>query len=231
MNNELMVKYKIGDDEIKLTPQIVQEYLVGSEAKITLPEFKMFTELCKVRKLNPFLREAYLIKYSDKNPAQIVVGKDAIYKRATLNPQFNGIESGVIVLNSNNEIIERNGSFKLPTDTLVGGWARVYRKDWEFPIYCGVTYNECVQKKGDGTPNSQWTKQPTMMIEKVAKVRALREAFVEDLAGMYEEEEMNQDIPKEKTTGKEKSEQVIIEAKVEEAVEETPETISFEEIK
>ena len=33
------------------------------------------------------------------------------------------------------------------------------------------------------------------MIEKVAKVRALREAFVEDLAGMYEVEEMNVDLP------------------------------------
>ena len=33
------------------------------------------------------------------------------------------------------------------------------------------------------------------MIEKVAKVRALREAFVEDLAGMYEAEEMNVDLP------------------------------------
>ena len=31
------------------------------------------------------------------------------------------------------------------------------------------------------------------MIEKVAKVRALRETFVEDLAGMYEAEEMQED--------------------------------------
>ena len=35
------------------------------------------------------------------------------------------------------------------------------------------------------------------MIEKVAKVRALREAFVEDLGGMYEAEEMNVELPKE----------------------------------
>ena len=33
------------------------------------------------------------------------------------------------------------------------------------------------------------------MIEKVAKVRALREAFVEDLGGMYEADEMNIDLP------------------------------------
>ena len=35
------------------------------------------------------------------------------------------------------------------------------------------------------------------MVEKVAKVRALRETFVEDLAGMYEAEEMQQEIPQQ----------------------------------
>lgn len=200
MNNEqkkqeIVVKYEIDGQEIKLTPSIVQEYLVGTTAKITMPEFKLFTELCKVRKLNPFLREAYLIKYSEKQPASIVVGKDAILKRAVLNEQYDGMKSGIIVTNENMEVIERKGTFKLPNETLVGGWAEVYRKDWKNSIYCSVSLEESIQKKNDGTPNSNWTKQPATMIEKVAKVRALREAFVEDLAGMYEAEEMNVDLP------------------------------------
>lgn len=200
MNNdqkkqEIVVKYEIDGQEIKLTPSIVQEYLVGTTAKITMPEFKLFTELCKVRKLNPFLREAYLIKYSEKQPASIVVGKDAILKRAVLNEQYDGMKSGIIVTNENMEVIERKGTFKLPNETLVGGWAEVYRKDWKNSIYCSVSLEESIQKKNDGTPNSNWAKQPATMIEKVAKVRALREAFVEDLAGMYEAEEMNVDLP------------------------------------
>ena len=96
MNNqgqEIVVKYEVEGQEVKLTPNIVQQYIVGTDAKITMPEFKMFTELCKVRKLNPFLKEAYLIKYSDKKPAQIVVGKDAILKRAVLNNKYNGMKS------------------------------------------------------------------------------------------------------------------------------------------
>ncbi len=198
MNNqsgELTVKYEVDGQDIKLTPSIVQQYIVGTDAKITLPEFKMFTELCKVRKLNPFLKEAYLIKYKQGTPASIVVGKDAILKRAVLNPKYNGMKSGIVVLTENGEEKERKGTFKLPNETLVGGWAEVFRKDWEHSIFCSVTLDECVQKKYDGTPNTNWTKQPSTMIEKVAKVRALREAFVEDLAGMYEAEEMNTDLP------------------------------------
>ena len=197
MSNELTVVYKVDDQEIKLTPKIVQDYLVGTDAEITLPEFKLFTELCKVRKLNPFLREAYLIKYSNKQAASIVVGKDAIMKRAVLNPKYNGMKSGIIVLNDEGEIIERKGTFKLDSEQLVGGWAEVFRKDWENSIYCSVSLSETIQKKSNGEINSNWSKQPATMIEKVAKVRALREAFVEDLGGMYEAEEMNVELPKE----------------------------------
>ena len=197
MSNELTVIYKVDDQEIKLTPKIVQDYLVGTTAQITIPEFKLFTELCKVRKLNPFLREAYLIKFSNNQPASIVVGKDAIMKRAVLNSKYNGMKSGIIVLNDKGETIDRKGTFKLDTEKLVGGWAEVFRKDWENSIYCSVSLTEAIQKKGNGEPNSNWTKQPATMIEKVAKVRALREAFVEDLGGMYEAEEMNVELPKE----------------------------------
>ena len=229
---EIVVKYKIDDNEIKLTPKSVQEYIVGNDnGKITMPEFKLFTELCKVRKLNPFLKEAYLIKYNDSTPATIVVGKDAIIKRAVLNPAFNGMESGIIVTNENNEVIERPGTFKLQKEELVGAWAKVYRKDWEYPIYQSVSLSESIQTKKSGEANSNWTKQPSVMLEKVAKVRALREAFVEDLSGMYEAEEMNVDLPREnEKTGKDKVTNVkdaTFEEKVEEVV---PEKVTFDDL-
>lgn len=230
---EIAVRYKIGEEEIKLTPTIVQNYLVGTNAKITMPEFKLFTELCKVRKLNPFLREAYLIKYSDNNPASIVVGKDAIIKRAVLNQNFNGMESGVIVLDENGEVIERKGTFKLPNEQLVGAWAKVYRKDWEYPIYQSVSLQEAEQRKSNGQANSNWSKQPSTMLEKVAKVRALREAFVEDLGGMYSAEEMNVDISNEKEqviTGKEKVKEAVIIENEETGEVETSQEISFDEL-
>ncbi len=191
---ELMVKFDVDGQEIKLTKKIVQEYIVGTDVEITNQEFKLFTELCKVRKLNPFLREAYLIKYKAGTPAQLVVGKDAILKRAVLNSNYDGIESGIIVQKEDGSIEERQGTFRLGEERLVGGWARVFRKDWSHPTYSSVSFNEVAQKTGQGQLNSNWNSKGATMVEKVAKVRALRETFVEDLAGMYEAEEMQQEI-------------------------------------
>ena len=220
-NNELMVKFEVEGQEIKLTPKIVQEYIVGSDVPITNQEFKLFTELCKVRKLNPFLREAYLIKYKAGTPAQLVVGKDAILKRAVLNPNYDGIESGIIVQKADGPVEERQGTFRLGDEQLVGGWARVYRKDWSHPTYSSVSFNEVAQKTGQGQLNSNWNSKGATMVEKVAKVRALRETFVEDLAGMYEAEEMQQEIPQE--------EPIEIQADVIEQQEETKE-VSMNEL-
>lgn len=195
---EIAVVYEVDGEQIKLTPSIVQNYIVGTDAQITMPEFKFFTSLCKARGLNPFLKEAYCIKYG-KNPAQIVVGKDAVLKRAIKNPNYDGMESGVIVQNKEtSEIIERKGTFYLrDSENLVGGWAKVYRKDWQHPTYCSVGFDEVAQKKSDGSLNANWSGKGATMVEKVAKVRALRETFVEELGGMYEAEEMGVDLPNE----------------------------------
>ena len=188
---ELTVVYEVEGETIKLTPSIVQNYIVGSDSKITLQEFKFFTSLCKARGLNPFLKEAYCIKFGNQ-PAQIVVGKDAIMKRAIRNQQYDGLESGVIVkVVETGEIIERKGTFyDSETEKLVGGWAKVYRKDWKYPTYCSVSFNEVAQRKNDGELNKNWSGKGATMVEKVAKVRALRETFIDDLGGMYDAEEM-----------------------------------------
>lgn len=195
---ELTVVYEADGETITLTPSIVQNYIVGTDAKITLPEFKFFTSLCKARGLNPFLKEAYCIKYG-KDPAQIVVGKDAVLKRAIKNPNYDGMESGVIVQDKETgEITERKGTFYLrDIENLVGGWAKVFRKDWQHPTYCSVSFDEVAQKKSDGSLNANWSGKGATMVEKVAKVRALRETFVEELGGMYEAEEMGVDLPNE----------------------------------
>lgn len=222
---ELAVVYEVNGEQIKLTPKIVQDYIVGEGGTITLPEFKFFTELCKVRKLNPFLKEAYCIKFGN-NPAQIVVGKDAILKRAIVNPDFDGMQSGIIVLKPDGAVEERNGTFYLSEEKIVGGWARVFRKNWKNPTYCSVSFDEVSQKKKDGTLNSNWASKGATMVEKVAKVRALRETFIEDLQGMYEADEMP--IQTQETTPA--VETVIIEQAEPQEAAEQPQAVSFNDL-
>ena len=188
-NNDLTVVYNVDGVDVKLTPSIVQKYLVGEGAeKITIQEYKFFTDLCKARKLNPFLREAYIIKYGNQ-PAQLVVGKDAILKRAISNPQYDGRDQGIIVQLEDGKIDFRQGTFKLPNETLVGGWAKVYRKDVAHPTAITVSFEEVAQRKRDGSLNSNWSSKGATMVEKVALVRALRETFVEDCGGMIDADE------------------------------------------
>lgn len=197
-------EYDSNGQKIQLTKELVQSYLVGDSAKITDAEFMMFAELCRARKLNPFLKEAYLIKYGTQ-AAQLVVSKDVILKRAVLNPNYNGKRSGIIVKDrATGKLTERAGTFYDPdTEDLKGGWCSVKRKDWDEPEYKSVSLHEVAKKKSDGTLNGNWLTQPATMLEKVAITRCLREAFVEDFAGLYIEDEFDniQTIPSEAPAG------------------------------
>lgn len=182
---EVSVVYNIGDTEIRLTPAIVQEYILGNNSgKITLPEFKFFCEMARSRGLNPFTREIFLIKYGN-SPATIVVSKQAILKRATMHPQFNGLTSGIFVKTAEGKLEKRDGGIILDDEILVGSWAEVYRKDWDKPMYCSCSMREIKQDK-----NPSWQKMPITMAIKTATVRACRDAFPEDLGGLYESDEI-----------------------------------------
>lgn len=190
---EQSVTFKVGNDDVKLSPSIIRSYLVNGNGNVTDQEINYFIHLCRGQGLNPFLKEIYLIKYGDKNPATFVVSKEAFLKRAENNPQYDGNESGIIVLNEETgEVEERKGSFCLSHEKVVGGWAKVYRKDRKYPSEAYVSFDEYVGKKGDGTPNSNWATRPATMIKKVALVQALREAFPNDLNNLYTEEEQSE---------------------------------------
>lgn len=188
------VEYEVNGSKIKLTSSIVKKYLVsGDSSKVTNEEVGVFLQLCKGQKLNPFLREAYLVKYGNK-PATMIVGKDTFTKREARNPDSEGHEAGIIVVNLKKEIEYRKGTFYLKgKEELVGGWAKAYRKNKKFSPEITVTLDEYIGQKSDGTVNSNWVKRPATMIRKVALVQALREAYPEDFEGLYVAEEMNID--------------------------------------
>ena len=170
-----------------LTADTVKNYLVSGNGAVTDQEVLMFIELCKAQHLNPFIREAYLIKFGN-SPANIVVGKDVFVKRAYRNPNFKGMKAGIVILTKDGNMQYREGSLKAPGEALIGGWCEVYVKDMEYPIRSEVSMEE--YSKGQST----WKQMPAVMIRKCAMVTALREAFPEDLQGMYDAAEM-QNVP------------------------------------
>lgn len=188
---EQTTEYEVNGQKVRLSVSTVKNYLVSGNGNVTDQEVVMFLNLCKFNRLNPFLREAYLIKYGS-SPATMVVGKDAILKRAMRNPRYSGFQAGVYVVRQDGTLEERPGSLTLPGESLAGGWAKVVVKRFDCPVEAAVSFEEYCQRK-DGKPTSNWAVRPATMIRKVALVQALREAFPEDLSDMYAAEEMGMD--------------------------------------
>ncbi len=177
---------------IKLSSRIVRDYLVNGGGDVTDQEVSLFIALCSAQKLNPLIKEAYLIKYGTL-PAQMIVSKDVYQKRANKNPNYDGKKAGVVVLNLQNNVDYREGALLIEGETLLGGWCEVYKKNSKVPERVEVSFDEYVGKKKDGSINNQWATKPATMIRKVAVAQALREAFTEDFQGMYTAEEMGVD--------------------------------------
>lgn len=187
----LSVEYKWGDSFITLDAATVKAYLVSGSGNVTDQEIAMFINLCRYQHLNPFLKEAYLIKFGS-SPAAIVVGKETFQKRAFRNPKFKGFEAGVVIVKKDTGEFEyRTGALALGGEQLVGGWAKVYIEGYQVPVEMTISYREYVSKKSNGEVNQQWATKPATMLRKVALVQALREAFPEDLGGLYDADELD----------------------------------------
>ncbi|MCL2548700.1 MAG: phage recombination protein Bet [Symbiobacteriaceae bacterium] len=177
-----IVRYQAGGVEVTLSPQIIRDYLC-SDKSVTNQEIMMFLRLCEAQRLNPFLREAYLVKFTG-SPAQYIVGKEALTKRAASQPSFRGYSAGVVVKLENGNIERREGSLVAPGETLLGGWCDTRKEGWDVPIRAEVSLAEY------STGKSMWLRMPATMIRKVALNHSLREAYPDSCAGLYGAEEM-----------------------------------------
>lgn len=183
-----LVKYEDAEGrEVVLTRDDIIN-TISSNPKITDKEIKLFIELARAQKLNPFTREIFITKYGDY-PATFIVGKDVFTKRAQANPLFKGMQAGIIVQRGNG-VDQREGSAMFRDEMLLGGWCKVYVQGYDVPIYDSVSFNEYAARKADGTLNAMWASKPATMIRKVAIVHALREAFPSDFQGLYDQSEM-----------------------------------------
>lgn len=178
-------------DKIRLSAAIVRQMIAQPTRTGKQPDDNQcikFIMLCQARHLNPFEGDAFMLGYDTQSGPQfsLITAQQVFLKRAEASKGFNGMESGVIVTTAaelGTGIIEREGDLVMDDEKLIGGWAKVYRKDREKPFYRRLklsTFN---------TGRSRWEKDPAGMIVKCAEADALRTAFPTHLGGLYIEEE------------------------------------------
>lgn len=182
--SDSIVKFKADSgQEITVTAQDVTNLICE---RATPQEVALFLKHCQAHRLDPFTKEAYLIKYGDK-PASIVTNYNVFNARAQQFPDYEGIEDGVVYVDRNGEVRHRAGSAVYPVlgEQLIGGWASVYRKG-KRPTYVELALSDY------NTGQAKWKTSPGMMIDKCAKSAAWRTAYPSEFDGMYGEEEMEQ---------------------------------------
>lgn len=188
MASEIVKYVSDNGQDIEVTEQDVRDLMAASGSdprNVTGSEIMAFMRLCQAQRLNPFTRDAYLIKYGNQ-PATIVAGKETFTKRAQRNPRFMGYTAGITVIGTDGKLHRREGSMLIKGEVLIGGWCSVNIEGYEKPMFDEVSLAEY------DTGKSNWKRMPATMIRKVAICHALREAFPEDLGGLYGSEEMDQ---------------------------------------
>jgi len=185
--------------EVTITVNQVKKFLARGNKDITVNEAVEFIQMCKFNGLNPWVGDAFLVKFGDE--CQMVISKYAWMKRADkAGDRYEGFKAGVILLPRNWENkfketgelpkpIYQEGSITFSQD-LVGGWAEVYVRGKKFPVRAEVDFNEYVGRKKSGEISRMWDMKPATMIRKCALVAAQREAFPDLFGGLYTQEEI-----------------------------------------
>lgn len=175
-------------DKIKLTVQIVQNIIAvptKSGKTCTTRDAMKFMMLCQAQRLNPFAGDAFLIGYDSQRLGPVfslITAHQAFLKRAETASDYEGMESGVIILvnEDTGEIKEREGDFYLPSEKVVGGWAKVYRKGKK-TIYRRLA----MEQRKPNYETSFWEPpKATEQIVKCAEADALRASFPTLLGGL-----------------------------------------------
>jgi phage recombination protein Bet len=156
--------------------------------KLTDTEFQYFLGLGRATGLNPFLREIWSVKYDDRAPASVFIGRDGYRKAAHSDPDYDYHQVDAVYENDTFEVNDGiiKHSYKLTNrGALIRAYCIVKKRNSSRPIYTSVSLAEYA------TGQSTWRQKPETMIKKVAESQGLRAAFHEKLGGTYCEEEMS----------------------------------------
>jgi len=163
-------------DIVAIPPDTVRELLfAGASAQPTTPEIQVFLQVCAGLECNPWLGQIHLVKPRQDLPAYIVVGIAHYVERASDHPAYHGHQAGVIVEQKGERILQE-GEAVFPGQTLIGGWAEVWRNDRKFSYKAQATVAQ-YKPQGVSSQTHPWVSKTGTMIRKVALQHALKEAF------------------------------------------------------
>jgi phage recombination protein Bet len=157
--------------------------------------FALFMEQCKRSGLDPLLKEAFCVprraKVGDSWVEQHVFqpAEAGMLSRAERFPDFKGVQASAVYAEDDILIDMGAGTVRHAFNPakrkgqLVGAWARAERAG-KLPVVVWVDFQGYVQQ------TQLWSKIPNTMIEKCARVAALRKAYPEAFGGLYIAEEM-----------------------------------------
>lgn len=133
---------------------------------LTDAEFRLFAEIVRATGLNPVTKEIWAIKAGGR--LQLMTGINGFLRIANSHPMFDGMEL----------------AYEWDGKTLVSATVKVHRKDRKFPAVATAYMSEYAKQ------SPIWKQMPSVMLAKCAKSLAIREAFVQELGGLYTAEEM-----------------------------------------
>lgn len=162
-------------------------------------EFALFVMQCKRSGLNPMLKEAYCVarkhNFGSKDRPnwgtkyEFQPSEAGMLARAERFADYRGIQAAAVY--GEDEILVDMGTSTVKhafnpakrKGAIVGAWARVERRD-HVAVLVWLDFAGYVQQ------SPMWSKIPSTMMEKCARVAALRKAYPESFGGIYIREEM-----------------------------------------
>jgi phage recombination protein Bet len=188
-----VVKYVSKDGQaLQIGLEDVRRYLVqGNRDKVTEQELVFFLQVCKSRGLNPFKKDAYLIKYGE-DPAAIVTSVDYFRSRARAQKDCKGWRKGIVVQTKDGTLRDSAGIL-LDGEKLVGGFFEAKPEGWSEPFRLEVNLKGYIKKTREGKITRFWQEdnQPSQ-IAKVAESQGLRALWPDEFQGLYEEAEIQE---------------------------------------
>ncbi|WP_174554352.1 recombinase RecT, partial [Nocardia niwae] len=191
---------ELSADQREWTPQQIAVLKQLGLDDVPAAQLDLFFHRCQLTKLDPFSKQIYLIGRNTK-VGGYGNGPERWEVKYTIQTGIDGYRlNGRRAAKAAGESVKTEGPFWMAPDG--GGWSDVWLGGKNNPPaaakfviiadgepHVGIAlYDEFVQTKSNGQPNSMWSKMPANQLAKCAEAQAWRKAYPEDFSGLVLED-------------------------------------------